>query len=585
MPLTAAALRRLGLPTGAVALSMLCLPVTASASELIGTGALGGATVQLTDDFELRYHTTDRRLPGFEDRRIHDYVEQVNRINGLISQRYDDGRSLTIGVQVDEVALFSNRYILDGELQRSVDLLDTSVASPFGDALVVFEKAFLRYGWRGGELGLGDNYGSFGRGIALNIKKNTDIDIDTSVRGAKILVRAGDLDFTAISGVSNRQQVSQDQPNLAIFKDVSHMVSGLRVDRYGLGPANLGLHGVVYRFGRAADADLDPTYRYAEGLDAVVSGANLELLGVGGIDWYVEGDMFGYLSPEMVALPADEPDYQAELGHAVYASASAYPGRAVVLVEAKHTQDTERINTFVSADGWEVATVPTLDYERVITEDSAAAVNSNDIYGGRIRVDYTPGDGGFIPYLAFTGLRDSDVDVLHFNRSPETIVHPIGGFQLTGGDIVSQANVGYRMDMRDDAAEGADRMVHFDGDISVPSGVGHLELLLQAKQFWWGDNGIGQEDFLEMENALVWHPTDQWALTLYQDWSNNPLVNTEGNLSEDLYGAVELAWEPNSNTSLRAFYGAYKAGIRCSGGQCRSLPGFEGARLAFNSTF
>ena len=31
---------------------------------------------------------------------------------------------------------------------------------------------------------------------------------------------------------------------------------------------------------------------------------------------------------------------------------------------------------------------------------------------------------------------------------------------------------------------------------------------------------------------------------------------------------------------LKAFYGAYKSGIRCAGGQCKQLPAFEGARAS-----
>ena len=65
----------------------------------------------------------------------------------------------------------------------------------------------------------------------------------------------------------------------------------------------------------------------------------------------------------------------------------------------------------------------------------------------------------------------------------------------------------------------------------------------------------------------------------------NPLLDTTGNLAENLYGAVEVQWQPNSQTDLRLFYGAYKDGIRCSGGQCRQLPGFEGARVSFNGRF
>ncbi|RME22348.1 MAG: hypothetical protein D6798_16030 [Deltaproteobacteria bacterium] len=569
----------------AAALALLPWSRPAAAWELVGTGPLAGATVQLTDDAELRYYFVDERLEGFEDRRIHDYVEQVNRLNAMLSQRWDNGDGLSLNLQLDEVALFSNRYRLDGVLYHSWQLYDPTVLSPWPDALVEFEKLGLQYRGRFGELALGDTYASFGRGIALNIKKNTDIDIDTSIRGARLVLGRRDTLLTLVSGLSNRQQISQDQPNLSISRDVSHMVSGLRVERHGLGPVDLGTHGVVYRFGRDEAADLDPFLRYAEPLDAAVVGASADAWGLGGVDVSVEGDLFAYLSPDMVG-EVDDGSFQTRYGYAAYASASAYPGRAVVLVEAKSTRDTERINSFVAADNWEVAAVPTLEYERVITEDSTAAVNSNDIHGGRVRVDYSLDDGLFIPYLSVLGLRDLDTSGLHFNRSPESIGHLVAGMTVAGSGITSQLNLGARVDVRDDRAEGMDRLLHLDGDLSVPLGSrDHVELAVSIKQFSWGDNVQQQSDFMEMENGLVWGHGEHWLFAIYQDWSDNPLVTSQGNLGEDLYGAAEVTWKPGPNASLRAFLGAYKAGIRCSGGQCRSLPGFEGARLAWTSTF
>ena len=52
-----------------------------------------------------------------------------------------------------------------------------------------------------------------------------------------------------------------------------------------------------------------------------------------------------------------------------------------------------------------------------------------------------------------------------------------------------------------------------------------------------------------------------------------------------MYGAVELQWRAWDSGVVKAFYGAYRAGIRCAGGQCRNLPGFDGARLTFDATF
>lgn len=579
MRLSALALGAVGLgPVGPLA-------GTAQAAELLGTGPMAGATVQFNEDFELRYYESTRELPGFEDRRIHDYIEQVNRLNGLLIQRTRRGGMISAGFQLDQVALFSNRYILDGTMLRSWDLLSDSVDSPFTDGMIELEKLFVSTRSRQVELTLGDGYASFGRGIALNMKKNTDIDLDTSIRGARAMARIGRSDITAVSGITNAQQISQDQPNLGISRDVSNMVTGLRFEQHEVGPLTLGAHGVAWRFGRSEDADLDRWSRYGEDIDALVGGVSAEGFGLAGLDVYAEADLFRYLSPQFYGEREDV-EFQARTGHVAYVSASAYPGLAVVQVEAKHSRDSERINAFVTASGWEVATVPSMEYERVITEDSAAALNSDSVYGGRVRVDYSAVGGTVVPYLSAMSLRDTGEGGLHFNRSPETIVHPVGGIQVTASKVTGLLNAGVRVDVRDDAAEGQDRLLHLDGDISVPlGGHDHLDLALAAKHFSWGENVQDQADFTEMENALAWHRGEKLVFVLYQDFGNNPLAQSTGNISDKLYGAVEATWKPSSELALRAFYGAYKAGIRCSGGQCRSLPGFQGARVALTGSF
>ena len=127
-------------------------------------------------------------------------------------------------------------------------------------------------------------------------------------------------------------------------------------------------------------------------------------------------------------------------------------------VEAKATKDTERITTFTTPEGWEPSSVPTLEYERVITEDGAAAVNSNDIMGTRVRVDYAAVPGEFTPYVAAAYLIDKDTGGLHFNNSPENILHPMVGVEWSKNHRAVQLNAGHRIDQRQDAAEGADRI-------------------------------------------------------------------------------------------------------------------------------
>ncbi len=577
-----------------IALALFALP--ARALDLEGEGLLGGSSLQVNDRLELRYYhyPPEKQLPGFEDRLVQDYVEQVNRLNLLVVHD-----QVSVGAQVDEVALFLNRYILDGELYHSWPLYDHTLLSPFPDAYATLEKLYVQRRGPVVELTLGDAYASFGRGIALNVVRNTDIDIDTSIRGVKAVAHLGRVDLTGITGVSNRQQVSQDNRNLDLARDIPHMVTGARAEVFGLGPVNAGAHGVIYSFGR----DRMPgggLERYTQPVDAMVGGATLDASGVLGVDWALEGDLFQYQAEELLDEERSGP------GYAVYGSASAYPGRAVVLVEAKRTVDTERLNTFVAGDEWELASVPTLEYERAITEDSSAAVNSNDLYGLRARLDYAlatdPTATAVRAYGSVASFRDCDTGGLHFNQTPETVVHPLAGLEVLGAKNNLRLNGGYRVDLRDApggssplcgaqeeaqdlGANEPDRMAHLDADLHVHL-FGHegVEIALTGYHFAWGTNPSQQEDFLEMANALTWQHGESLALTLFQDWSNNPLIDSEGNLGEQLYGAAELQWKLTPGLVMRAFYGAYKAGIHCSGGQCRSLPGFEGARLSLQGT-
>ncbi len=538
-----------------------------------------------SEDLRVRYSHVPEKLLHFEDRNILDYVEVVNRLD-LTGGTPNVG----VGARVDAVGLFANRYLLDGELHHERDLLGEGLASPFEDAYLDLEKIWAEARSRSLTLTVGDSYLSFGRGIALNSVKNTDIDVDTSLRGLRGVAHLGNWDVTLASGLTNPQQVALENPNLGLEPDVAHAVSGLRLDRYGLGPVNLGAHGVLFQYSRGFRAGQDGWRAYGQPIDAWAAGGSVEALGVKGLDLYVEGNAFGY---EAAEIPVRG-------GYAVYGSVAAYPGRASILVEARRNKDTEWVNTF--SDNYELVSGPTLEYERVVTEDSAAAVNSNDVTGGRARVDLRFGDAErhvtLVPYASLAVFRDADLGGLHFNRAPETIFHPIVGVQYINGDLHVLANGGQRVDVRDPGAGGeplgADRLLHVDMDVSVPlAGILSLELAPALMRYQWGENAQQQTDYTDFSNALALKVGAPWAFILYTDYSDNPLIRSTGNLEgtlfgaagENLYGAVEVQWMPNSATTLKAFYGAYRAGIRCAGGQCRSLPGFEGAKVSLTTTF
>ncbi|MEE2751630.1 MAG: hypothetical protein VX519_09370 [Myxococcota bacterium] len=564
--------------------AILLLSVNASAVEFAGGG------LSISTDSEFRYFQAAEGLEGFEKEfpNLLDYMELVARQNLLWAKG-----DWQVGTQWDEVALFSNRYYLDDVLMYEHELVTEGLRSPWPDAYVNLEKIWVKRSTPWGTVQVGDTYASFGRGLALNLVRNTDVDIDTTLRGFRTSVEHGDFELTAVGGLTNQQQVQQDNPNYLLRANRHTLIAGLRADRYGLGPASLGVHGVAYRFSREVDTFLDASGLKwpqpcvsggdcepgadTEPLDALVGGATLELFGVGGMDWFVEGDVFHHMSSDLYG--GEDP----ELGYAVYGSAAAYVGAATILVEGKRYVDTERLNTLPALEGYEVVSGPTLEDERVITEDSSAALNSNDITGGRVRVDRAVGDQ-LTPYVSMALYRDTEEGGLHFNETPETIFHPVAGGEFFGEKVQWIANAGYRHDERD-GDYGADRMAHADVAVDFPIGSYHTEFIVDARRFSWGENANQQADFNESSISLGIAPSDTWTLVLYNDYSDNPLIPSEGNLTEALYGAMEVHYHSNAAMTVKAFYGAYKAGIRCAGGQCRNLPGFEGARVSIQSNF
>lgn len=559
-------------------LALLLGTLAASAEEPPAPEAKADrVSTSITEDFELRYHVVDDRLPDPSDVPIFNYVEQVNRLNLHISRK-----GLAFEAQIDQVALLANQYYLNDVLYRERPLLDNRVWTPLSEQFYVNpEKLRLRIERPGATWIVGDAYAAFGRGIALNLNRNVDIDVDTSIQGVKGVLRPGAWDVTVVAGQLNRQQVFQDNPNVGIGPDLRHGVMGVRAERFGLGPANVGAHAVAYDFvtrpGFSSFGELG-------GLpDVVIGGATLELSSVAGVDWYVEGDVFAFPTD---ALPTTVPGGEDRLGHAGYLSAAFYPGRTIWLVEAKRYYQADRPNALLTPELYEVAVAPTLEYERAITEDSSASVNSNDVWGGRVRVDWALEPGRIVPYLSAAVFRDNELGGLHFNASPETIVHGLAGVELIGDDGAALLNAGYRVDRRDDPSQGADRQLHGDASIKFPIGLGlHAEIQGAVEHFRWGHNALQQQDYLEIESGLTIQRGSKVAVTWYTDFTSNPLVDSTGNLGESLYGAAEVMFKPSDAVTLKAFYGAYKAGIRCSGGQCRQLPGFEGARFSFVGTF
>ena len=92
-------------------------------------------------------------------------------------------------------------------------------------------------------------------------------------------------------------------------------------------------------------------------------------------------------------------------------------------------------------------------------------------------------------------------------------------------------NVGYRFDDRDGTNLGVDEQFFGDAALKFPMpGVFQGELQTAWEYYQWGVNAFQQTDYAEMENSLTINYGPDIAFIFYNDYSNNPLVVSTGNL-------------------------------------------------------
>ncbi|MBX2803625.1 MAG: hypothetical protein KTR31_38460 [Myxococcales bacterium] len=553
-------------------------------------------SVSFSEDFEFRIQNFDPaplvRVAGPPPK----FIEQVNRLTGRVS-----AGSFFANVQVDQVAFAGLPYLLDGN--RVADPprlilncgLPECVQSPFGEYVYANpEKVAAGYDGDKVSFTVGDFYSAFGYGGSLNVNRNVDIDIDTSIQGARVVASPGNWEITGLAGTLNRQQVFADNPNVGLLEgDLRHLIAGARVERFGLGPADLGVHAVGYDF-----AD---TYGFQGALDevgtsmdAVVAGGTVALYGVAGIDWVFEGDLYGFPlneagESELFIGGVPEP------GHALFGSASFFVGSTIWQVDAKKYRNVNRINRPTAGEQYQSVIPPTLEYERAINFNTAASVLSNDVFGGRIRMDLAL--GAATPYIAVSAFRDTDLEnASQHAPAPENIGQILGGAEVLLDDFTVLANALARAEWRD-GDQGRDMQLYTDIDLKFPLvGHAHADLILIGQRFLAGperENFVDAEgldnrdgDWTELNASLSVLPLPDFGITGFLDYTTNPFAQNGGNLGgPNNYGAIEVFWKPASAWTVKAFHGGYAAGIRCSGGQCRNVPAFTGTRLAITGTF
>ena len=463
---------------------------------------------------------------------------------------------------------------------------------------------------------VGDFYAELGHGIVLSVRKRDELASDDTLRGARANVhfRAGDarIGFSALGGSANPLRIDEGSGRyLGVHSSVTK--GFLAVTEAGMPRA------IETDYVPAADECADfGTCSYApDRLAAAQLTAELASVKLG-----TQASLLvrqSPLSPDLVrsanrittasqtlelttadgagafALEAatqklwnDDRDSELPPGFAFHGTASLALSPVVLLIEAKHYRRIFPLLANVSVDrarefsqvAWSAP--PTAEETYIDTEFD----NFNTcVSGGRGRGDVELAQGvsvfGWLGYFeSFSETVSNDrceVSELTRNR----IYDVASGFEFRSRDARSRdaLTAGARFDDTGapiDTVHGPTqvfyREVYARYDFIHPLG-GPFALELQGlHRYRRRTLGGPIEPWFEGEHVVGVDWGSAWSFAAGFEYDTNPLP-------PDWFVNGTVRFRPTPGTSIALFVGQRRGSLRCVGGVCRNVPGFEGARL------
>lgn len=406
-------------------------------------------------------------------------------------------------------------------------------------------------------LEVGDFYRQLGRGLLLSLRKEDEIGVDVALRGGQ-LGYVGDTHRAALfAGRTNPSNL--DTVNEKFVRDPDDLIAGAEYGLRGLGPVDLGVHGLYLGIAEPLLVSEPDDHTLAAGATAEIA----DLAGVGSL--YLEADW------QRRTLAGEETE-----GYAAYALAELYLGDWVVIAEGLHLDDFEISGSPNSAlrNPFVYNQPPTL--ERIDQE----VQNNIDVTGARLRVDHTFLDGSLVVY-ANGMIRIGDPD----EAAEVTTLHAYGGVELDYDDESSRLNLsgGWRDDDRTggEVAEDIKSMIHFEGDWLHALGGGyaiHLTTLNELRTL----ASIGEaSDYARGSTLAGIEKSGLGALTVEYGYD----TQDESGDARNHFLAAIVDWHLSDDLRLRALGGTQRGGLKCIGGVCRIFPEFAGGRLDLIGTF
>ena len=622
---------------GALALSVLGLAARVSALEpveLFGTPV----AFDITESSSTLYNFDNR------DTRPNQVASRANDNWGLFYNRINvqaNGGAWQAGLRLDNAWFF--RY--PNPTQIGLDLVNTRPASPGGASAPVYfrqkvqeagvelsnryinwlypAKYSLAYTSPALELGLGDGYVAFGRGLVLSLRKLDELASDTTLRGARVTarLRAGELALraTAVAGTLNPLRIdpasgrylgvdSSVTPGLVALTEAG-MPRAVSTD-FARETGNCASSATCsYAPDRIFGAQAEVSQRAAKFAlqgsllersiplaNDIVRSANRIATGSASFELAdLAGHGGAYLEVALQDLThADPSTPKLSPGQALYLSLNVLAGPLSLLFEGKHYRRFFPLLANVSPlRARELSTLaasapPTTE---ALFIDTAFESFNTCVSGGRLRADLALSKLASV--YAWAGYYESFAESAAnescrvAKQTRNRVLDSASGFELHSRDRRSKAelSVGSRVDNSDRAlvTDSAEthvfyREVYTRHQAALALG-GPFSLELQGwhrrRHQTIGGPGV---PWSEGDELLGFDYAPHWSAALGFSYDTNPAV-------PPTYVNGQLGYHLSSDSSLTLFVGQRRGALRCVGGVCRVFPPFEGAALDLTLRF
>ena len=449
--------------------------------------------------------------------------------------------------------------------------LDTSTfidaPGPATEDRYTVEKASIGWGDRSLEVTAGDAYVSFGRGLALSLRKLDELGIDTTLRGAKLLLHRGPLAGTVVAGYANINNV--DEATGASVDDPYDLIAGAQGQVAVADRVTLGAYAAAIAFHDSLG--LVPTDRYTD--RSVQAGVI--------IDAPRATPHAGFYLEAMGQEVMTEPEAEHPRGFGLYGTATAYAGKATILFEGKAYGELTPLQPDLGDPAFDAvaySSPPTV--ERVLQTIENPAT---EIAGGRLRADWAFSPA-LLVYANYGGFRDwhGYADPATGEIVAGTIHDPYAGVEARWDEARSWAlfSAGWRVV----ALDGSGELVRRDGHVELDAS--------QALDARWSLTLHGlHEQVGKHESQILDESFRQGTITAGFRFQPSLTVaggydyTTEPTQPKRDYWNATVGWDLTPSSSLGLLVGSMRGGLKCISGVCRVLPPFEGVKLSATLRF